>query len=172
MVEIDTLKKNLRDNSTFTFQSKFSWWIVFFLVILPGPFIMMGTIFTIVFSPMVVGPIVLFVGIILFCIIFYHFYKSLQQVLIISPYQIEWKGDYPPYVLFENIHKIEYYIETWSSGGVNLSSEHKVRFILKNGKSITKTIQKWKTPGNLPTDVYIKTILEYYHYLSNLKYSR
>ena len=158
--ETDILRKKLNNLETFEFTSKFSLWICFCTVFIPSIFIIMGLLMPSAFF-------IMFIGIAISALSGLYFLVDMQQKLIITPMEIKYKGGWSARtIIWKDIHSIEYYIQTVHQDGAQISKEHKCRIIPKSGSTIKKSMDYWRTPGRMKTDVHLKTIFSFYYHLN------
>jgi hypothetical protein len=152
---MNLLKKDLEGNKTFILHATVSTknWLIVMVFLLSG-FITLFNSYPIIISIFI---FILTVGFFIFNL------SRFSDKLIIGPNSVIWRRNIKPReVKFVEINHIEFYKPTQNLDLISFDTEVIARFILKNGTSYTENIKRWKTPGYIKSEIYIKTILEYF----------
>ncbi|TFG21686.1 MAG: zinc ribbon domain-containing protein [Promethearchaeota archaeon] len=141
--------KEVVQQKEFVFSAKWTypWFFVLFITLI------MSIVLLIVFPILAIFPFLVFLA------FFAFLCKKKQANLVINPREVRFeKGFFPVIVKYEDVHTIEYYTET-----VNfMNTDYYVKFILKNGRPVKKTLRYWKVPYSFDPEIYLRTIIEAY----------
>lgn len=167
----EQLNDLLGNNHTFTFNSKFSLWYIFYMAL--------ALIFGLVLIS--VGFIGAFVGISLGIFITAQYLGILLIVVVEGliilwvRYNMSFSLELSPTTItllrndsikfqceYKDLYNVEFFIKTTTVDNVS-SKEHKFKIITKQGKTKEITADYWKIPKPLPAHSVLRDIIGYYY---------